>query len=227
MPKVVIKQGFLGLGRPIEKWYCDKCGVECQNQFYREPQMYCRACANTIDPDIVHMWSRDDIVRSYKADEFFFDTEDGQRKLIESCNRCLGLLLVRQDGSSFHRTYYRLGSPKGSQANFPCVEHPGYSKEGNVTVQTDCEHEFQVMGTSKRLDAEAHAKYKHMMSHRNLQIEAMFGADDIDIQYHCFGSTTYWCYKCGLLRSLNPQREHLLPQRGFNGGLLPVSKTPS
>ena len=73
MPKVLIKQGFLGLGRPIEKWYCDKCGVECQNLFYREPRMYCRACANSIDPDIVHMWSRDEVVRSYKTGEFFLD----------------------------------------------------------------------------------------------------------------------------------------------------------
>lgn len=215
MPKVLIKQGFLGLGRPIEKWYCDKCGVECQNQFYREPRMYCRACANSIDPDIVHMWSRDEVVRSYKAGEFFLDTQDGQRKLIESCNRCLGLLLVRQDDVIFHRRYFRLGSRHPSEANFPCIDHPGYDKDGNVAIQIACEHEFQIVGTSKRLDAAAHAKYKHMLSHRNLQVEAMFGADDIDIQYHCFGSTSYWCYKCGLLRSLNPQREHFLPTRGL------------
>ena len=217
MPKVVIKQGFLGLGRAIERWYCDKCGVECQNQFYKEPLMYCRACANSLDPDIVHMWPSDDTVRNYMTDEFFVDTQDGERRLIESCNRCLGLLVVRQQGSTVTRTYFHLGSRVGTTKNFPCVDHPGYNAEGNVSLQTDCEHEFQVMGTSKRVDEEAHAKYKHLMSHRNKEIETMFGSDEIDIQYHCFGKTVYWCSKCGLLRSLNPQREHLLPRKGLKG----------
>ena len=217
MPKVLIKQGFLGLGRPIEKWYCDKCSVECQNQFYKEPQMYCRECANSIDPDIVHMWPRDAIVTNYQMDEFFLDTQDNDRKLIESCNRCLGLLLVRQRSSATTRTYFHLGNKMGESKSFPCVDHPGYNSEGNVSIQADCLHDFQVIGTSKRADEEAHAKYKRMMSHRNRDVEAMFGTDEIDIQYECFGKTVYWCSKCGLLRSLNPQREHLLPQRGLKG----------
>ena len=217
MPKIVIKQGLFGLGRPVEKWYCDNCGNECQNQFYREPHMFCRTCANLIDPEIVHMWTRDDIVRTYKTEEFFVDTEDGQRKFVDSCNRCLGLLVVRQSGDSFDRDYYRLGSKHPVARTFPCVDHPGYDKDGNVTLQTSCQHEFQIIGTSKCLDAEAHAKYKHMMSHRNHQVESMFQTDDIDIQYHCFGQTHYWCHKCGMLRALNPQREHLLPKVGIKG----------
>ena len=179
MPKVVVKQGFFGLGRPIERWYCDNCGKECQNQFYREPQMFCRTCANLIDPEIVHMWTRDDIVRSYKTNEFFVDTADGQRKFVDSCNRCLGLLVVRHSGSTFDRDYYRLGSKRPAAQTFPCIDHPGYDQDGNVSLQTYCLHEFQIVGTSKHLDAEAHAKYKHMMSHRNHAVEAMFGTDDI------------------------------------------------
>jgi len=53
-----------------------------------------------------------------------------------------------------------------------------------------------------------------MMSHRNRMVESMFGTDEVDIQYHCFGTTHFWCYRCGLHHSLNPQREHLLPKRG-------------
>lgn len=216
MAKVVTKQGLLGLGRPIERWwYCDKCGVECQNQFSHGPHIYCQSCANNVDPDIVHMWPRDDIVRSYKTGEFFLDTHDGQSKLIESCNRCLGLLVVRKEGTVFNRTYFHLGSAKGSAANFPCNDHPGYDKAGNVALQASCEHTFQVVGTSKHLDDAAHARYKHLMSHRNMRVESMFGTDAIDIQYLCFGSTTFWCHKCGLLRQLNPQRENHLPIRGL------------
>lgn len=215
MPKVIIKQGFLGLGRPLEKWYCDKCGIECQNQFYKKPLMYCRDCANLVDSDIVHMWPSDDIVRKYREKDFFVDTKDGQQKLIESCNRCLSLLVVIRSGKHFQRHYYRLGSIRPTTTNFPCINHPGYDEQGNIMVQTSCDHDFIVVGTSKHLDNDAHDKYNHMMSHRNLTVEAMYGSDDIDIQYHCFGSTKYWCYKCGLFRSLNPQREHLLPLKGL------------
>ncbi len=217
MGKVVIKQGILGLGRPLVKWYCDRCGVECQNQFYAEPKMYCRACANSIDPDIVHMWPRDNIVRGYMVDEFFLDTLDGKQKLIESCNRCLGLLVVVRSGSEFLRNHYRLGSSHPSAKNFPCIDHPGYDQSGNVKVQTTCEHDFTVIGTSKHLDDESISKYKHMMASRNHMVEAMYGTDEIDIQYHCFGTTHFWCHKCGLHRSLNPPREHLLPQKGLTG----------
>ena len=217
MGKVVIKQGILGLGRPLVKWYCDRCGVECQNQFYAEPKMYCRACANSIDPDIVHMWPRDDIVRGYMVDEFFLDTLDGKQKLIESCNRCLGLLVVVRSGSEFQRNHYRLGSSHPSAKNCPCIDHPGYDQSGNVKIQTTCEHDCTVIGISKHLDDESISKYKHMMASRNHMVEAMYGTDEIDIQYHCFGTTHYWCHKCGLHRSLNPQREHLLPRKGLTG----------
>ena len=217
MGKVVIKQGILGLGRPLVKWYCDRCGVECQNQFYAEPKMYCRACANSIDPDIVHMWPRDDIVRGYMVDEFFLDTLDGKQKLIESCNRCLGLLVVVRSGSEFQRNHYRLGSSHPSAKNCPCIDHPGYDQSGNVKIQTTCEHDYTVIGISKHLDDESISKYKHMMASRNHMVEAMYGTDEIDIQYHCFGTTHYWCHKCGLHRSLNPQREHLLPRKGLTG----------
>lgn len=215
MGKVIVKQGFLGMGRPIEKWYCDQCGVECQNQFYAEPKMYCRTCANSIDPDIVHMWPRDDIVRSYMGEEFFLDTSDGKQKLVESCNRCLGLLIVARSGSEIQRLYYRLGSPYPSVNNFPCIDHPGYDDRGNVKIQSSCEHDFIAVATSKRLDEEAHSKYKRLMASRNHMVESMYGTDEIDIQYRCFGTTHYWCCKCGLHHSFNPQREHLLPRKGL------------
>ena len=217
MGKVIIKQGFLGLGRPIEKWYCDQCGAECQNKFYAEPKMYCRSCANSIDPDIVHMWPRDEIVRAYKADEFFLDTSDGKEKLIESCNRCLGLLVVVRSGGHYQRLYYQLVSPRPSSENFPCNDHAGYDERGNVKIQCACEHDFTVVAASKRLDLEAQSKYERLLASRNHMVESMYGTDEIDIQYLCFGTTHYWCYKCGLHRSLNPQREHLLPRKGVSG----------
>lgn len=217
MGKVIVKQGFLGLGRPLERWYCDQCGVECQNQFYAEPKMYCRSCANSIDPDIVHIWSGDDIVRAYKTDEFFLDTSDKKQKLVESCNRCLGLLLVVRSGSDFQRYYYKLGSPRPSSNNYQCIDHTGYDERGNVKIQCACEHDFIVIGTTKHLDQKAQSKYKSMIASRNQMVESMYGTDEIDIQYFCFGTTHYWCVKCGLHRSLNPQREHLLPRRGLTG----------
>ena len=215
MAKILIKQGFLGMGRPIEKWFCDKCGVGCDNRYYKPPNMYCLPCANDVDPDIVHMWPSEEIVRRFKANDFFCDSADGQRKLIESCNRCLSLLVTTNSGDAFVRKYYKLGSESPLETNFKCVEHPGYDKDGNVGIQTSCEHSFQVVGTTKRIDAEAHAKFKHMLSHRNFTIEAMYGVAEIDLQYHCFGSTHYWCSNCGRVRSLNPQREHLLPKNGM------------
>ena len=146
MGKVIVKQGFFGWGRPIEKWYCDQCGVECRNQFCAEPKMYCRTCANSIDPDIVHMWPEDDIVREYMEKHFFIDTSDGKQKLIESCNACLGLLVVVRSGLEFHRIHYRLGSPHPSSRNFPCIDHAGYNEHGKVKIQCSCEHSFIVVG---------------------------------------------------------------------------------
>ena len=217
MGKVVIKQGFLGLGRPLEKWYCDKCGTECQNRHWQDRRVFCRSCANAIDPEIVHGWSSAEIVRDYKNDEFFLDTTDGKSRYIEQCPTCLGLLVVVRTGSHVQRLYYRLGSVQPLATSFPCLPHSGYNEQGHVKIQAACEHNFIVVGTSKHLDREAHAKYAHMMSRRNREVETMFGTDEVDIQYHCFGTTHFWCHKCGLHHSLNPQRENLLPKLGRIG----------
>lgn len=217
MAKVVLKQGFLGLGRPLEKWYCDSCGLECENQFWRDKLVYCRSCANSIDPEIVHGWSSDAIIREFKTDELFLDTSDGKERLIEQCHTCLGLLVVVRSGGQLQRLYYEVGFPRASHTSFPCIPHPGYDERGNVKLQSSCAHSFTTVGTSKRLDHDAQLKYKNMMAHRNRMVEGMFGTDEVDIQYHCFGTTHFWCQKCGLHHSLNPQREHLLPEKGRIG----------
>ncbi len=217
MGRVVAKQGFLGLGRPVERWHCDKCGVECQNQFWKEKHVFCRSCANSIDPEIVHGWSSEEIVREYKSGEFFRDTADGKERLIEQCHTCLGLLLAVRSASQIQRLYYRVGFPRPSAESYPCIPHSGYDEHGNVKIESACDHDFIVVGTSKRLDREAHSKYEHMRSHRNRMVESMYGTDEVDIQYHCFGRTHFWCHKCGLYHSPNPQRERLLPKRGRIG----------
>lgn len=218
MGKVVVKQGFLGLGRPLTKWYCDKCGTECQDQFWKNKQIFCRNCANSIDPEIVHGWSSDEIVREFKTGEFFRDTADGKEWLVEQCPTCLGLLLVVRSAGQLQRHYYRLGSARPSSESYPCIPHAGYDERGNVNIQAACEHDFIVVGTSKRLDQEAHAKYENLMSHRNRMVESMYGfneaVNEVVTQGHCFGMTHFWCNRCGLYHSLNPQREHLLPKRG-------------
>lgn len=214
MGKVLIKQGFLGLGRPIEKWFCDKCGAECRNQYWKEQQVFCRTCANALDPEIVHNWTSDELVRKYKENEFFHDTSDGTDRYVEQCLTCLSLLVVARSAGSFRRYYYQLKSSSPTESTFPCIEHTGYDDQGNIRIHNACAHDFVIVGTSKRLDAEAHAKYEHMMSHRNPMLEGMYGTDHVDIQYHCFGATHYWCWKCGLHHRLNPQREHLLPTKG-------------
>jgi len=217
MGKVVSKQGFLGLDRPLEKWYCDECGVECENRCWKGNKVFCRSCANKIDPEIVHGWSSAEIVREYKKDEFFHDTADAAERLIEQCHTCLGILVVVRPANQLKRLYYRLGCSQPSPQSHPCIPHLGYNEAGNVKIQETCDHDFVVIGTSKRLNEEAKSKYEHMMSHRNRMVESMFDSDEVDIQYHCFGSTHFWCSKCGLYRSLNPQREHLLPKRGLIG----------
>lgn len=214
MGKVVTKQGFLGIGRPLVTYYCDKCGAQCENRHCQGDHIFCRPCANLVNPEIVHNWSSDESVRDYKSDEFFLDTSDGKKRYIEQCSSCLGLLVVVLSGSYCQRLYYELGSSRTSTISLPCISHSGYNEHGDVRIQEACEHEFIVIGTSKRLDTEAHSKYKRMMSHRNRQVETMFGTDEIDMQYHCFGTTHFWCCKCGLHHSLNPQREYLLPKRG-------------
>lgn len=217
MGKVVTKQGIFGFGHPIVKYYCDKCGTECENQHWQGNHVFCRYCANSIDPEIVHNWSSAENVRDYKNDDFFLDTSDGKSRYIERCSSCLGLLVVVCSESQVKRLYYKLSSFHPFITSFPCIPHSGYNERGNVRIQEACEHEFTVVGTSKRLDSEAHAKYARMMSHRNRQVEAMYGTDEVDVQYHCFGTTHFWCHKCGLHHSLNPQREHLLPKRGLIG----------
>lgn len=215
MGLVLVKQGFLGLGQPIKKWYCDKCGKECANEYCRGSKDYCRTCANSVDPEIVHMWSPDEIVRKYKGDSFFIDTSDGKEKFIEWCNDCLGLLVVERNGSKYQRFYYRVGSDCPVTVSYQCIPHTGYDKSGNIKKQICCEHKFIIVGSSKKIDQEAHSKYNHMMLSRNSMVESMYGTDEIDIQYLCFGSTYFWCNKCGLNYKLNPQREHILPKLGI------------
>ena len=214
MGKVIRKRGFLWFGKAIEEWYCDECGKQLQDPFFQDEKVYCEPCANSIDLSIVHGWSSNEIVEKYHLEQFFRDTQDRKEKYIDQCYRCEALAVHIKTSSGIHQLYYQVGHKEPLKNVFKCVHHSGYDKNENVRSQADCQHSWVMVATSKIIDAESQRKYNSMMQNRNYMLEEMFGTDEIDFQYHCFGATHYWCYKCGLYRKLNPQREHLLPIRG-------------
>lgn len=214
MGKVIRKTGFLGMGKPVEEYYCDKCGKYLGDRFFDEEKVYCEPCANTVSFSIVHRWTPPSLVEKYYMDEFFKDTNDGKEKYIDQCRRCNGLTIHTKTPSRVIQEYYQVDHKEPQQKVFKCVEHGEFDENGNVKSQAQCHHSWITVATSKTFDTEAKKKYESMMQNRNYMIEQMFGTDEIDIQYHCFGATHYWCWKCGLYRRLNPQREHLLPKDG-------------
>ena len=214
MGKVIRKTGFLGLGKSVEEYYCDMCGKYLEDRFFDEEKVYCEPCANTVSFSIVHRWTPPSLVIKYYMDEFFKDTNDGKEKYIDQCRRCEGLTIHTKTPSGIIQEYYQVDHKEPQQKVFKCVVHGGFDENGNVKSQAQCHHSWITVATSKTFDAEAKKKYESLMQNRNYMIEQMFGTDEIDIQYHCFGATHYWCWKCGLYRRLNPQREHLLPKDG-------------
>lgn len=207
MGKMIRKTGFLGFGKPIEEFYCDKCGVRMKESFYDEAPLYCAKCADILGLPGSHSWTPFNI-------EYFNDTRDGIEKHVASCNRCFGLTIHTKMQSGVIQVYYQVGHKEPQQKDFDCVHYEMSYINGHVKSQVECHHSWVTVATSKTLNEEANKKYEKLMQNRNYMIEHMFGADEIDIQYHCFGATHYWCRKCGLYRNLNPQREHLLPIAG-------------
>jgi hypothetical protein len=214
MSKVVRKTGFLGLGKPVVEFYCDKCNTPLESQFFHEGSIYCEPCANNISLSIVHRWDSQSDVSNYHMDEFFTDSSDGKEKYITQCYRCEGLIIHVKNMLDTVQQYYQVGNKEPRQKTFKCIHHGGFNEKGNVRSQGQCHHSWVIVATSKLLNVESQNKYESMMHSRNDMLEQMFGTDEIDIQYHCFGATHFWCSKCGLYRRLNPQREHLLPTIG-------------
>ena len=108
MGRVLKKTGLFGLGKPKELWYCDSCNVECLNKYYKEPHMYCRSCANSIDPLVVHGWSSDEILNEYQKHEFFTDTSTNMEIYIDHCLECLSVVVVEHNRTDYQRRYYTL-----------------------------------------------------------------------------------------------------------------------
>lgn len=214
MGKVIRKTGFLGLGKPIEEYYCDKCGSHLNDRFFDQEKVYCEPCANSINFEIVHGWTSPSLVEKYHSAEFFKDTNDGKEKYLGQCYRCEGLTVHVRTHTGIRQEYYQVGNKEPQQKVFKCVHHGGYDENGSVKSQAQCHHAWITIATSKTLSVEAKKKYQSMVQSRNYMVEQMFGTDEIDIQYHCFGATHYWCWKCGFYRKLNPQRENLLPIDG-------------
>ncbi len=216
MGKVTKKTGFLGFGKTIEEYSCDKCRINLpDNRFWDEGMVYCKSCADKIDLSIAHSWDKLNIVDEYRKNDFFIDTSDMKNKYIHTCYRCHGLIVYHlQQDNKYYCKYYRVGHDMPMDDVFICEEHSGYNEDGNVESQANCQHSWITIATSRQTDDAAHAKYKRLMGTRNYTLERMYGTDEIDIQYQCFGATYYWCFNCGLFRRLNPQREHLLKKYG-------------
>ncbi len=226
----VIRKTFLGLGKSVEEYYCDKCGKQLplgcrfydQNSYdedYKNVKIYCGSCGNSIDYEIVHSMGNIKGIEEFELENFFKDTQDGKEKYIEQCNRCQGLTVYRKLSHKVtFEGYYQVGFKEPQHKLFKChdiAKEVGY-KNGELKSQTECHHSWVTIATSKKMDAEAHEKYKRIRKTRNYTVERMYGVDTIDYQYSCFGATHYWCFKCGLYRRLNPQRENLLPKYGRN-----------
>ena len=214
MAKIIRKTGFLGLGKKKEEYYCDKCGELLEKWFFDSKNVYCEPCANSVSLSIVHGWTSPHLVKKYRIKDFFKDTKDDKEKYIDQCYRCEGITVHTKTSTGIHQEYWQVGNKLPQPKVFRCVHHSGYDENGNIKSQAQCHHSWITIASSKKLDKEAHSKYKRMMQNRNYTFEQMYGTDEIDIQYHCFGATHYWCYKCGIYRKLNPQRESLLPKHG-------------
>lgn len=210
------RRGLLRLGGKVTECYCDKCGQKITNRFWDDGgyRVYCFDCANLIDLFIAHDWNSPENLERYHTSEFFVDTNDHLTKHIGQCLRCLGVFIYSIDIERVYKVFYQPGSPVPSSKAFMCIPHDGFCSDGEFLSEARCSHTWIVLATSKDLSRDAHEKYHSIMQSRNSCIEEMFDVDSTDYQYLCFGSTHYWCCRCGRYLRLNPQRDNMLPSYG-------------
>lgn len=210
-----VKQGIFGRRKTRTEYFCDGCQKTFDGVgrvFSAGGNVYCNGCVIGAAPDASHDWPEPGLFS-----EFFIDTKTGDDVCVQSCSACCSLVRTRRTTSGLERRFLHVGSKAMHTQPVGCRPHSGYDHAGNVRSQQNCRHDFVEVATSKDLSDAAHEKHRHLMSHRNQEIEQMYGVDDVDIQYWAYGATHFWCSRCGLHYKLNPQREHLLPKIGIIG----------
>ncbi len=208
----VVKSGFFSRQKTITECFCDGCG----KTFYGleswksvDGNDFCHKCVFIAAPDRSHDWPEPG-----QFQKFFTDTATAEEVCVLSCTACCSVKVAIQTATGIESRYFHVGARIPVPTPAGCTPHAGYDENGNVRAHQACVHDFISVATSKVVGDSAHEKFRHFLAHRNTDIEVMYGVDTLEYQYWAYGSTHYWCARCGLHYNLNPQREHLLPIMG-------------
>lgn len=123
--------------------------------------------------------------------------------LYRSCGCGSAVKITVGDSDKFE--YYRIGSKIPTLNSFQCSKQ--YSRES-----ISCFHDWIVLGRDVKSRAEGKRTYYEYRSNIGVQL---MGLDNEELEHLAYGSTKYWCYKCGLYYDLSPQKEKLLPMKGY------------
>lgn len=102
--------------------------------------------------------------------------------------------------------YFKVGQKNPTLSPYKCnrIDHRNIE---------ECIHEWIVLGSNMKDSNDGYQDL--LMMRENPGLKAM-GLDDIGLLENiAFGSTTFWCYKCGCFYDLSPRKRHLLPKQGY------------
>lgn len=129
------------------------------------------------------------------------DYDEGT-KLYRSC--ICGDVVVITIGIPHHFEYYRVGDRRPTTIPYPCSR--------NVRKHEHCEHNWLILAENDTPYEEGLKKYKEYK--QNPAMGFLLDSED-DYEHMAFGSTKFWCSRCGLYHNLSPSKVKLLPSIGY------------
>lgn len=124
-------------------------------------------------------------------------------KLYRSC--ICGDVLIITIGQSHEFEYYKVGNRKPVSVPYLCSR--------NVRSHVYCEHDWLVLAendTPYEIGVKKYLEYK-----QNPAMGLLLDIED-EFEHMAFGSTKFWCSRCGLFHDLSPSKVKLLPRVGYH-----------
>lgn len=102
--------------------------------------------------------------------------------------------------------YFKVGLKKATLIPYKCNKAVNRGAE-------ECVHDWIVLGSDVKDLNEGHQKL--LALRRDSSILELLGYEDFGFENMAYGSTRFWCYKCGCFYDLSPLKNHLLPKQGY------------
>lgn len=220
---------YLGLWTSV---YCDRCHIDISKDFHA----LCNDCF-LQDPTIIrlHKVSLPYQVKIEGLTCALCKSKKSQIELNHVCQRCLSqhddnthsgwyinseytsnTVLYRScicgdvvritTGEYEVFEYFKVGQKEPTSIPYICKRNVYRGSE-------ECVHDWIVLGSDiKDLNK---GNQKLLALRRDNSILEQLGYEDFVFENIAYGSTRYWCYKCGCFYDLSPLKNHLLPKQGF------------